>query len=181
VQWSGKPGSKGARRIDKRHWRPTFYLGDDSLQMKDMQPMIPHQAVQNEWPEQNFKERKKRRKTPDVVDGEVILSLGSVRDSLLASCAVGRIRQSEGLENCPFVWLVIIQQNGSEIHHLATSEAGVFQVAELLLECPGMTFLFVGSSLEFAADLVLSSFVQSNVFLCILSLFPSHFVFPLIL
>jgi hypothetical protein len=57
----------------------------------------------------------------------------------------------------------------------------VFQVAELLLECPGMTFLFVGLSLEFAADLVLSLFVQSNVFLCILSLFPSHFVFPLIL
>jgi hypothetical protein len=40
-----------------------------------------------------------------------------------------------------------------------TSEAGMFQVAELLLECPGMTFLFVGLSLEFAADLVLSLFV----------------------
>jgi hypothetical protein len=63
----------------------------------------------------------------------------------------------------------------------ATSEAGMFQVAELLLECPGMTFLFVGLSLEFAADLVLSLFVQFNVLICILSLFPSHFVFPLIL
>jgi hypothetical protein len=57
----------------------------------------------------------------------------------------------------------------------------VFQVAELLSECAGMTFLFVGSSLEFAVDLVLSSFVQFNLLICILFSFPSHFVLPLIL